>query len=87
MCVCVCVCVCIRCVTITFQPKYDMLPALDTLKEYIGMIQVYPDLLTVHRGAMGKVKESDKMKEEGRIDVSGWDKINLLCYTGRGKRL
>ena len=53
-----------------FQPKYDMLPALDTLKEYIGMIQVYPDLLTVHRGAMGKVKESDKMKEEGRIDVS-----------------
>ncbi|KAL5499447.1 hypothetical protein EMCRGX_G010863 [Ephydatia muelleri] len=61
------------------QPKYDMLPALDTLKEYIGMIQVYPDLLTVHRGAMGKVKESDKMKEEGRIDYQEASEIHSRC--------
>ena len=56
-----------------------MLPALDTLKEYIGMVQVYPDLLTVHRGAMGKVKESDRMKEEGRIDVSS---LGEMCVWG-----
>jgi sorting nexin-9/18/33 len=52
------------------QPKYDMLPALDVLKEYIGMMQEFPDLVEIHRGAMRKVKDADRMKEEGRIDVS-----------------
>ena len=47
-----------------------MLPALDVLKEYIGMMQEFPDLVEIHRGAMRKVKDADRMKEEGRIDVS-----------------
>ena len=46
-----------------------MLPALDVLKEYLGMMQEFPELVEIHRGAMRKVRDADKMKEEGRIDV------------------
>ena len=47
-----------------------MLPAMDVLKEYIGLMQEFPDLVEIHRGAMRKVRDADRMKEEGRIDVS-----------------
>ena len=39
------------------------------MKEYLGLIHTYPDMVQVHRGAMGKVHDCEKMKEEGRIDV------------------
>ena len=47
-----------------------MLPALDVLKEYLGMMHDFPDLVDIHRGALRKVRDADKMKEEGRLDVS-----------------
>ena len=47
-----------------------MLPALDVLKEYLGLMQDFPDLVEIHRGAIRKVRDADKMKEEGRLDVS-----------------
>ena len=52
------------------QPKSDMLPTMDVLKEYLGLIQEFPDTVDIHRGAVSKVKDCDRMKEEGRIDVS-----------------
>lgn len=52
------------------QPKNDMLPAMDVLKEYLGLIKEFPDMAAIHKGIMGKVKNSDKMKEEGRIDMT-----------------
>jgi len=47
-----------------------MLPALDVMKEYLGLIFAFPDVVTIHRGAVSKINECSKMKEEGRIDVS-----------------
>lgn len=47
-----------------------MLPALDVMKEYLGLLFSFPDVVDVHRGAASKVKECEKMKEECRIDVS-----------------
>lgn len=47
-----------------------MLPALDTMKEYLGLLFSFPDMVDVHRGAVAKVRECEKMKEECRIDVS-----------------
>ena len=47
-----------------------MLPALDVMKEYLGIIFAFPDVVTIHRGAVSKITECSKMKEEGRIDVS-----------------
>ncbi len=35
------------------------------------MIHHFPDLVQIHHGALGKVTDCEKMKEEGRIDVSG----------------
>lgn len=52
------------------QPRNDMLPALDVLKEYLGLIFTYPDVVQIYKGGSSKVKDCDKMKEEGRIDVS-----------------
>ena len=53
-----------------FQPRNDMLPCLDVIKEYLGIIFTFPDVVQIHRGASSKVHDCDKMKEEGRIDVS-----------------
>ena len=47
-----------------------MLPCLDIIKEYLGLIFTFPDMVQIHRGAVSKVHDCDKMKEEGRIDAS-----------------
>lgn len=52
------------------QPRNDMLPSLDILKEYLGLIHHFPDVVQIHRGVAGKAKDCDKMKEEGRIDYT-----------------
>ena len=57
-----------------------MLPALDVLKEYIGLMQEFPELVEIHRGAMRKVRDADKMKEEGRIDVSNYTCTCIYMY-------
>ncbi len=56
-----------------------MLPALDVLKEYLGLIFTYPDVVQIYKGASSKVKDCDKMKEEGRIDVSGCTCSVCVC--------
>jgi sorting nexin-9/18/33 len=58
-----------------------MLPALDVLKEYLGLMQDFPDLVEVHRGAMRKVRDADKMKEEGRIDIVDADQVTTRSDT------
>ena len=52
------------------QPRNDMLPCLDVIKEYLGLIFTFADVVQIHKGASSKVHDCDKMKEEGRIDVS-----------------
>lgn len=52
------------------QPRNDMLPALDVMKEYLGLLFSFPDVVDIHKGAANKVKDCEKMKEECRIDVS-----------------
>ena len=54
-----------------------MLPCLDVIKEYLGLIFTFPDVVQIHRGASSKVHDCDKMKEEGRIDVSQWRLLSL----------
>lgn len=52
----------------TAQPKRDMLPTLDRIKEYLGILQEFPDVVDIHKGALSKVRDCERMKEEGRID-------------------
>ena len=51
------------------QPKRDMIPTLDRLKEYLGILQELPDFVDIHRGALNKVRNCDKMKEESKMDI------------------
>lgn len=46
-----------------------MIPTLDKLKEYLGLLQEFPDVVDIHKGALSKVRDCERMKEEGRIDV------------------
>ena len=65
--------------SLLLKPKYDMLPAMDVLKEYLGLIQEFPDVHDIHKGAVSKVRDCERMKEEGRIDVS-YMKRQILLY-------
>ena len=31
------------------QPRYDMVPFLEALQEYKGILDVFPDILSVHK--------------------------------------
>ncbi|KAK3101901.1 hypothetical protein FSP39_007184, partial [Pinctada imbricata] len=52
------------------QPKEDIDPMMEMLHEYKGILSVYPDVLKVHEGAVGKAKECEKLKDEGRMPES-----------------
>ena len=65
---------------VCYQPRNDMLPCLDVIKEYLGLSFTFPDVVHIHRGASSKVHDCDKMKEEGRIDVSQRHVLSL-CVT------
>ncbi|CAG2107737.1 unnamed protein product [Medioppia subpectinata] len=58
------------------QPKYDFGPMSDILHEYKGMLTVWPDILQVHKGAINKKKEHQKMLDEGKIDDKSVAQIN-----------
>ncbi len=34
---------------VVFQPKNDMIPFLESLQEYKGILDVFPDILSVHK--------------------------------------
>lgn len=52
------------------QPKNDLEPLSDALYEYKGLLSNWPDILQVHKGAVGKKREHLKQMEEGRGDSS-----------------
>ena len=59
------------------QPRNDTLPALDVLKEYLGLMHEFPDTLDLYKGCLSKVRDCERMREEGRIDVSA---LTLCMY-------
>lgn len=58
------------------QPKNDLEPMIDTLNEYKGILQQFPDVLKVHEGAIGKAKECQKMQAEGKMVESS---VQTIC--------
>lgn len=57
------------------QPKNDFLPLLEGLKEYSGMLSTYPDVLQVHKGTIGKVKECQRLKDEEKMEDSTFEEV------------
>ncbi|XKL65289.1 hypothetical protein PGB90_008709 [Kerria lacca] len=52
------------------QPKQDWEPLGDMLHIYKGIISAYPDILTIHKGALQKRRECDKLTSEGKMDAA-----------------
>nr|XP_054757287.1 sorting nexin-33-like [Lytechinus pictus] len=50
------------------QPKYDLHPFEDFLKEYGGMMSCFPDMIHFHKHTMQTVKECQKQREEQKMD-------------------
>ncbi|KAG9353749.1 hypothetical protein JZ751_011871 [Albula glossodonta] len=61
------------------QPRQDLDPITDLLALYQGHLANYPDIIHVQKGALTKVKESQKHVEEGKMEGSQADGINDRC--------
>lgn len=63
------------------QPKNDFIPLIEGLKEYSGMLSTYPDVLQVHKGTIGKVKECQRLKDEEKMEDSTFEEIKARADT------
>ncbi|XP_027018835.1 sorting nexin-18a [Tachysurus fulvidraco] len=61
------------------QPKQDVDPVMDLLALYQGHLANYPDIIHVQKGALTKVKESQKHVEEGKMERQQADGIAERC--------
>ena len=52
------------------QPPKDLVPFNDSIKEYLSILSTFPDLVHIHKGAVAKVRESEKLKDESKIGAS-----------------
>ncbi|XP_056444465.1 sorting nexin-9-like [Gadus chalcogrammus] len=53
----------------TEQPKRDLHFLLETNREYKGLLGCFPETLAVHKAAIEKVKDGDKMVAAGKIST------------------
>ena len=58
------------------EPKRDFGPMTDVLHEYKGILTAWPEILQVHKGAINKKKEHQKMLDEAKIDDKSVAQIN-----------
>ncbi|KAM8866761.1 sorting nexin-18a [Synchiropus picturatus] len=61
------------------QPNKDLDPIMDLLALYQGHLANYPDIIHVQKGALTKVKESQRHVEEGKMDRAQAEGINDRC--------
>ena len=58
------------------QPRNDIQNVLEVLREYTSILSTYPEIVDVHKGAMKKVKECQKMQEDDELQYSEMADIN-----------
>ena len=58
------------------QPKQDFGPMCDILHEYKGILTAWPEIMQVHKGAINKKKEHQRMLDENKIDEKSVAQIN-----------
>ncbi|XP_055088229.1 sorting nexin-9b isoform X1 [Periophthalmus magnuspinnatus] len=57
------------------QPKKDLHFVMETNNEYKGLLGCFPDTIGVHKAAIDKVKEGDKLVAAGKITTQ--DKVTM----------
>ncbi|KAM6970240.1 sorting nexin-33 [Aplochiton taeniatus] len=63
------------------QPKYDLFHMLDKLSLYQGLLANFPDIIHLQKGAFAKVKESQRMSDEGKMAQDEADGVRKRCRT------
>lgn len=58
------------------QPKHDFIPFTDRLHIYRGILNTYPDVLAVHKGAMQKRKECERLTAEQKMGNAQLQEVN-----------
>lgn len=58
------------------QPKMDWIPLADRLHIYRGVLGGFPDILSVHKGAMNKKKECEKLTAEQKMGNAQLQEVN-----------
>ncbi|CAL8345667.1 unnamed protein product [Lota lota] len=61
------------------QPSKDLDPIMDLLALYQGHLANYPDIIHVQKGALTKVKESQKHVEEAKMEAPQAEGIKERC--------
>ncbi|XP_077456719.1 sorting nexin-18a [Stigmatopora argus] len=61
------------------QPGKDLEPIMDLLALYQGHLDNYPDIIHVQKGALTKVKESQRHVDEGKTEAAQADGITERC--------
>ncbi|XP_061528075.1 sorting nexin-18a [Phycodurus eques] len=61
------------------QPNKDLDPIMDLLALYQGHLANYPDIIHVQKGALTKVKESQRHVEEGKMEAAQAEGITDRC--------
>ncbi|MEQ2257661.1 Sorting nexin-9 [Ilyodon furcidens] len=63
------------------QPQKDLHFLLETNSEYKGLLGCFPEIICVHKAAVEKVKEADRLVSAGRISSSDKKLMNqrLSC--------
>uniref|UniRef100_A0A1I8A6A5 Sorting nexin n=1 Tax=Steinernema glaseri TaxID=37863 RepID=A0A1I8A6A5_9BILA len=57
------------------QSKNDCEPFLDSLYAYKGLLSAMPDIVNVHKNALAKLRENERLSIEGKLSQSEADKI------------
>ncbi|VDK62228.1 unnamed protein product [Onchocerca ochengi] len=55
--------------------KKSLDPLLDALYSYKGMLACIPDIVNVHKSAISKLRENEKLAIEGRVSSADMDKV------------
>ncbi|XP_075064374.1 sorting nexin-33 [Mixophyes fleayi] len=61
------------------QPKNDQFRFLDTLSLYQGLLSNFPDIIHLQKGAFAKVKDSQRMTDEGKMEQEEADGMRKRC--------
>nr|XP_014056173.1 unnamed protein product [Salmo salar] len=61
------------------QPRKDLHFLMETNNEYNGLLGCFPDTIGVHKAAIEKVREGDKMVAAGKITTQ--DKVTMIKRT------
>ncbi|XP_072298396.1 sorting nexin-9b isoform X4 [Eucyclogobius newberryi] len=67
------------------QPRKDLHFVMETNNEYKGLLGCFPDTIGVHKAAIDKVKEGDKLVAAGKITaqdkVTMAKRVSVMSYT------